>query len=88
MIDFEENMVYEAVPVSIVKQINLSQKHVPLVVSYTNPHDSREIIVQLKLDNVYITTIRILLLNLFNLICYLFFKDQKIQEFLKSNLHM
>ena len=45
-------MVFEALPVAIVKQINLSQKHVPLVVSYTNPHDSKETIVQLKLDNV------------------------------------
>lgn len=39
-------------PVAIIKQINLSQKHVPLVVSYVGLNDSREIIVQLKLDNV------------------------------------
>ena len=38
--------------VSIIKQITISQKHVPLVVSYTNPNDSKETIIQLKLDNV------------------------------------
>ena len=39
-------------PVSIIKQITINQKHVPLVVSYTNTNDSKETIIQLKLDNV------------------------------------
>lgn len=43
--------------VPLIKQVTLTQKHVPLVVRYMSVSDSKETIVQLKLDNVKMNSI-------------------------------